>query len=97
MASGQILKIVHDGDPLRFGGTEEVVLHGVRAATELAKRRRLTAGQYQLISKRHLDRAIGTMDVPIVGSPLVGLVLLHQREELFGGPALGLPVIIVGR
>jgi len=37
------------------------------------------------------------MDVPVLRSSLVGLMLLHEREQLLGGPALRLEVVIVRR
>jgi len=36
------------------------------------------------------------MDITVVASSLIGLMFLHQRDEFFGGPALGLEIIIVG-
>ena len=35
------------------------------------------------------------MDVTVVASSLVCLVLPHQWDELLGGPALGLEVVVV--
>ena len=36
------------------------------------------------------------MNVSVVGCSLIRLMLLHQRDELFGGPPFGLEIIIVG-
>jgi hypothetical protein len=49
-----------------------------------------------VVAKRHLDGTFEAVEVAVVAGTLVGLVLLHQRNEFFGGPALGLEVIVVG-
>lgn len=49
-----------------------------------------------VVAKGHLDGAFEAMKVAVVACPLVRLVLLHQGNELLGGPALGLEVIIIG-
>lgn len=49
----------------------------------------------RVVSEGHGNGAIRSMDIPIVACSLVRLVLSHQRNELFCGPALGLKVIIV--
>lgn len=48
-----------------------------------------------VVSERHLDGSLESVDVAVVAGSLVGLVLLHKRDELLGGPALGLEVIVV--
>lgn len=48
-----------------------------------------------VVAKRDLDRPLEAVDFGVVAGPLVCLVLLHKRDELLGGPALGLPVIVV--
>lgn len=48
-----------------------------------------------VVSERNLDRTLGSMDVPVVRGPLVGLVLPHERQKLLGCPALGLEVIVL--
>jgi hypothetical protein len=50
-----------------------------------------------VIAKRHLDGSLEAMNVAVVARALVRLVFLHQRNELLGGPALSLKVIVVGR
>lgn len=35
------------------------------------------------------------MNVPVVASPLVSLMFLHQGNELFGGPSLCLKVVVI--
>jgi hypothetical protein len=49
-----------------------------------------------VIAERDLDRALEAVDVAIVAGPLICFMLLHERDELLGGPALGLEVIVVG-
>ena len=49
-----------------------------------------------IVAEGDLDRTLEAMEVSIVASPLVGLVFLHQRKKLLGGPALGFEVIVVG-
>lgn len=48
-----------------------------------------------VVAERDLDGALVTVEVTVVRRALVCLVLLHERQELLGGPALGLEVIIV--
>lgn len=48
-----------------------------------------------VVAKADLDRALESMDVTVVARPLVCLVLLHERNELLGGPTLGLEVVVV--
>ena len=48
-----------------------------------------------VVAKRDLDRALETVDVPVVASSLVCLVLLHKRNQFFGGPALDFEVVVV--
>jgi hypothetical protein len=43
--------------------------------------------------ERYLDWSVEAMDVPVVAGSLIRLVLLHQRNELFGCPPLGLEVV----
>ncbi len=38
---------------------------------------------------------VGNDDLLVVAGSLVCFVLPHQREELFGGPALGLEIIVI--
>jgi len=49
-----------------------------------------------VVAEGDLDGAIETVDVTVVAGALVCLVLLHEREELLGGPALGLEIVVVG-
>lgn len=49
-----------------------------------------------VVAKGNLDWAVETVEVAILASPLIRLMLLHQREQLLGGPALGLEVIVIG-
>lgn len=49
----------------------------------------------RMIAERDLDRPLKTVDVPVVTSPLIGLVLLHERNKIFGFPTLGLEIIII--
>lgn len=48
-----------------------------------------------VVAKRDLDWALETVDVSVVASSLVCLVLLHKRNQFFGGPALDLEVVVV--
>jgi hypothetical protein len=41
------------------------------------------------------DGTIEAVNVAVVASSLVSFVLSHERDELLGGPALGLEVIVV--
>jgi hypothetical protein len=41
------------------------------------------------------DGTVEAVDVTVVASSLVSFVLSHERDELLGGPALGLEVIVV--
>ena len=50
----------------------------------------------RVVPKGNLDGTIKAMKVSIVAGALVGLVLLHQRQKLFGTPASGLKVIVIG-
>lgn len=49
-----------------------------------------------VVAKRNLDRALESVNVAVVAGTLVRLVLLHERKEFLGGPALGLEVVVVG-
>ena len=49
-----------------------------------------------VVAERNLDGPFKPVDVAVVAGALVGLVLLHERNELLGSPALGLEVIVVG-
>jgi hypothetical protein len=49
-----------------------------------------------VVTERDLDGSLESVDVAVVARTLVGLVLLHQGDELLGGPSLGLEVIVVG-
>jgi hypothetical protein len=49
-----------------------------------------------VVAEGDFDWALETVEVAVVTGSLISFVLLHQRNELFGGPALGLEVIIVG-
>ena len=49
-----------------------------------------------VVAKGDLDWALKAVEVTVVASPLICLMLLHQREEFLGSPALGLEVIVVG-
>lgn len=48
-----------------------------------------------VISKGDLDWAIESMNVAVVARTLVGLVLLHKRDQLLGSPALALEIVII--
>ncbi len=50
-----------------------------------------------VVAKGNLDGSFETVNVPVVAGTLVGFMLLHQRNELLGGPSLGLEVIVVRR
>jgi hypothetical protein len=50
-----------------------------------------------LVAKRDLDRALETMNIPILRSTLIRLMLSHERQKLLGRPSFGLEVIVVGR
>jgi hypothetical protein len=41
------------------------------------------------------DGTIEAVNVAVVASSLVSFVLSHERDELLGGPAFGLEVIVV--
>jgi hypothetical protein len=41
------------------------------------------------------DGTVEAVDVTVVASSLVSFVLSHERDELLGGPALGLEIIVV--
>lgn len=49
----------------------------------------------RIVAERNLDWALETMDVPVAARALVRLMLLHERNQLFGCPALSLEVIII--
>jgi hypothetical protein len=49
-----------------------------------------------VVSEGNLDRSLKAMDLGVLACSLIRLVLLHERNELFRGPALGLEVIVVG-
>lgn len=49
-----------------------------------------------VVAERNLDRAFKPVDIAVVAGTLIGLVLLHERDEFLGGPALGLEVIVIG-
>lgn len=49
----------------------------------------------RIVSKRDLDWTLKAVDVSVVAGTLICLVLLHQWNELLGGPALGLEVIVI--
>jgi hypothetical protein len=49
-----------------------------------------------VVAERDLDGAFKAVDVAVIASTLIGFVLLHERNELLGGPALSLEVIVVG-
>lgn len=48
-----------------------------------------------VIAERNFDGALEAMDVTILAGPLICLVLPHEGQELFGGPPLGLEVVVV--
>lgn len=48
-----------------------------------------------VVAEADLDRTIEAVDVAIVAGTLVCLVLLHERNQLLGRPALCLEVIVV--
>lgn len=50
----------------------------------------------RVVPKGNLDGTVKAMEVSIVAGTLVGLMLLHQRQKLFGTPASGLEVIVIG-
>lgn len=49
-----------------------------------------------VVAEGDLDGTIETVNVTVVAGTLVCLVLPHERNELLGGPALGLEVVVVG-
>jgi hypothetical protein len=69
---------------------------GGRDALSLGSTKEVLLDRIGVVAKRHLDGSLETMNVTIVAGSLVGFVLLHEGDELFGGPALGLEVIVVG-
>ena len=48
-----------------------------------------------VVAKGDLDWAFKSVDVTVVARTLVRLVLLHEGDQLFGGPTFGLEVIVV--
>lgn len=48
-----------------------------------------------VVAKGNLDWAFESVKVTVVAGTLVRLVFLHERNELFGGPALGLEIVII--
>lgn len=48
-----------------------------------------------IVSEGNLDRTRVSVQLRVARSTLVRLMLLHQRQELFGGPALCLEVVVV--
>ena len=48
-----------------------------------------------VVAKGDLDGSFEAVNVAVVAGSLIRLVLLHQRNELLGSPALGLKVVIV--
>ena len=48
-----------------------------------------------VVAEADLDRAIEAVQLWVLGGSLGCLMFLHQRDELLGGPALGLEVIVV--
>lgn len=49
-----------------------------------------------VVAKADFDRAIESVDVAVVAGTLVGLVLLHERQQLLSRPAFRLEVVIIG-
>lgn len=49
-----------------------------------------------VVAERDLDGTLESVNVTVVASTLVCLMLPHQWEQLLGGPALGLEVVVVG-
>ena len=48
-----------------------------------------------IVAKADFDRSLETVEITVLTSPLIGLMLLHQRNQLLGGPTLHLEVVIV--
>ena len=96
VGSLEVLEVIYNGDALRLGSSEEVILDRIGAGVwSVSARRREPSNA--LVSERHLDWTLKAMRVSVLTSTLIGLMLLHQRDKLLGGPALGLKVIIVRR
>lgn len=49
-----------------------------------------------VVSERDFDGSLESVNVPVVACTLVRLVLLHEWDQLFSRPALGLEVVVVG-
>ena len=49
-----------------------------------------------IVAERDFDGPLEAVDIAVVASSLVHLVLLHEGEKLFGGPAFLLEVVVVG-
>ena len=48
-----------------------------------------------VVSKADLDRAFKSMDVTVLGCPLVGLMLLHEWDKSLGVPSLHFEIVII--
>jgi hypothetical protein len=88
-------------DPLEpmlstMSGDQILKIIGGWDALSLSGTEEVFLNRVAVVAKGHLDGAFETVEVTVVAGPLVGLVLLHKRDELLRGPALGLEVIIVG-
>lgn len=49
----------------------------------------------RVIAKGDFDGAIKSMEFRIIASPLIGLVLSHQRQQFLCGPTFGLEVVVI--
>lgn len=79
-----------------MSGFEILKIIGYRDSLRLNSPEEVLHDRVRIIAERDLDRALKAMNIWIVASTLVGLVFLHQRNKLFGGPAFSLEVIVVG-
>jgi len=96
MARDQVLQVVGGGDTLALSGAQEIVRDWVSVVAEADLNWALEAVNITAESVLALNPVNWPCsNLPVIASPLVRLMLPHERNELLGGPALCLKVIII--
>jgi hypothetical protein len=96
LASDEILKIIGGWDTLRLRSSQEVLHDGVRVISKRNLDWALKAMNISAMGVRRGPSRLCDQSLPVIGCPLVCLMLLHERNELLCSPSLGLEVIVVG-
>lgn len=88
-------------DPLEpvlgtMAGGQVLEIVGGRDALRFGGTEEVLLDRVGVVTERNLDGSLKSVNVAVVARTLVGLMLLHQGDELLGGPTLGLEVVVVG-